>query len=417
MSRTDFHEKINKWLLMSIAFTMPFSIRINSLLIILCSVNLIASGKIISRIKALITNKIIVTMLLFFFIHIISVCVSNNQKEALAIIERRLSFVVFPFLLFNIDAKVYFNAIIRAFILGVFIALSVCFAFALNVYIKTGGIEGFFYHKFSDIININAVYLSCYTVFAIFLLLIENVMEQKFKILKHLLLVFLCIMCVLLNSKLMLAMLLFGLLFSLFRNTIIDASRKKLLILFVLLITLSLFFIPNVKSRFKAEFSTHFEVVGQQRYNYDTPFSGTSLRLVIWKYSYEIMKESKAWLFGIGTGDFQDELNKKYKSSNMYTGNPELHDTGYLGYGPHNQYIETFLSMGLIGLVLMGYLIYHLISYFIKVKDSIALFFSILVSSFLITESAISTQKGIVFFVFFSVLFLSRNSFNTTNIA
>lgn len=401
---------------MAIAFTMPFSIQLNSLLIVLSFVNFLISGELISRIKAVINNKITLLMLLFFLLYVFSAFMSTNQHEAWAIVERRLSFIAFPILLFNPESSFQLKSIMRAYTAGVILALLICLAVAVDSYFKTGIIAVFFYQRLAATIGMNAVYLSCYSVFAILLLLNESLLNEKYKTLKYFLLAFFIGMCVLLSSKLMLVLLVLVVWVSLYRKQTIGFIQKKVLLFAIVLIGFSVLLIPNVRSRFNTEFTTNFNVVKQNKYNYDTPFTGTSLRLVIWKYSYKIMQESNAWLVGVGTGDFQDELNAKYKASNMYTGNPELHDTGYLGYGPHNQYIETFLSMGIIGFFLFIVLMYRQLFYFYLIKDNTAFVFSILLATFFITESVISTQKGIVFFVFFSVLFLARNCFKSTNI-
>jgi O-antigen ligase len=109
-------------------------------------------------------------------------------------------------------------------------------------------------------------------------------------------------------------------------------------------------------------------------------------------------------------------LNKKYIETNLYTGNPELHDTGYLGYGPHNQYIEVLFSMGIIALALFIYILFWYLKEVIRSRNYLGIQVMVLFILFFFTESALSVNKGIVPFVFFTVLFLGlpkNNDFNT----
>ena len=150
-------------------------------------------------------------------------------------------------------------------------------------------------------------------------------------------------------------------------------------------------------------------VVKQGTFRYDTPFTGTSLRLVFWRFSNEIINENNGWVMGVHTGDFQDLLNEKYKRTGIYTGNPELKDTGYLGYGPHNQYIEVLLSLGFIGLTLFLILLILYVKKAWLTSNYPGLQCICLFLFFFITESVLSVNKGIVVFVFFTLLFYNLN--------
>jgi O-antigen ligase len=110
-------------------------------------------------------------------------------------------------------------------------------------------------------------------------------------------------------------------------------------------------------------------------------------------------------LFGVGLGDFQNLLNKEYTSSGMYIGNPKLNDTGYLGYGPHNQYIEMFFSLGFCGLLLFLFLLFRQVFIAFQSLNTLYVLFILLNILFFVTESALSTNKGIIFYVLFSMLF------------
>jgi O-antigen ligase len=75
--------------------------------------------------------------------------------------------------------------------------------------------------------------------------------------------------------------------------------------------------------------------------------SSTELRYNSLKASWKIVKRNP--IFGVGTGDWRDELMKEYIHSNMPCNAHEQ-------TAPHNQYMRTLLKYGFIGLII--YLVY-----------------------------------------------------------
>ncbi|MGV3540090.1 MAG: O-antigen ligase family protein, partial [Rufibacter sp.] len=174
-----------------------------------------------------------------------------------------------------------------------------------------------------------------------------------------------------------------------------------------ILLFIAIAFTPNIKQRIDEISESNFAVLHQERFTYDTQFSGLTIRLLFWKYAVEIIDQENAWLLGVGTGDSQDELIQMYKKHNLYLGNSIIKDTGYLHYDTHNQFVETFLKIGLLGVL---YLLFYLIKDIllaINKKDILFLSFLVIFIFFSLTESTLQSNKGIVFFAFFNSLFLS----------
>ena len=249
----------------------------------------------------------------------------------------------------------------------------------------------------------NAVYMASYSIIALHISLYFS--NEYSKVLIATVCILLIIFCILLNSKMMFLCLCLGLIIFAFKKL----SRLQAF-LASSIILVSMFFvsvgIPKVKERISLEVNSNMSVVKQDTFSYDTPFTGTSLRLVFWRLSKEIIKENNGWLIGVHTGDFQDLLNKKYKEKGIYTGNAELKDTGYLGYGPHNQYIEILLSLGFLGLIVFICLLGNYIKNAWVLNNYLAFQCILLFVFFFITESVLSVNKGIVVFTFFTLLFL-----------
>lgn len=413
MDRESLHIKIHTILMLAIAFTLPFSIKLNNVLIILCLLNWFTEGKVISKTKLAFSSPVNQLMLAFFFVHIISVFFSSNTAEAWAIVERRLPLIVFPLLLFNRNITGYFNHALLSFCIGVILAAVICIGRASYLFFELGSYNQFFYHSLSSAVNINAVYLSAYAVFSIIILL--NIPEPRLKNTKGLLIAFLVLLCVLLSSKMMLFILVVYLLLHITRK-IKNSTHKKLGAAGLIAVCVLIFLIPGVRKRFNNEFSSKFNVVNLDQYSYDTPFTGSSLRLVLWKQSLNIICSENAWLTGVGSGDFQDELNRRYKATGMYAGNGTGNDTGYIGYGPHNQYIEVLLYAGIPGLLILLFLLFAQLRAATRLNNWLSGAFILLCMIFFLSESSLSTNKGIVFYALFSTLLYAHNYFNSRDI-
>lgn len=414
MKRQEVHQHIHFWLLLAIAFTMPFAIKINSLFIIGCLVNHIVEGKLLFHLKNTWSNVVNRYMLLFYALHVLSLFFSANVAESGAVLERKLVLLVFPLVMFKPIHQQQFKAIVFAFTAGVVMALTYCIGAATNQYLITGKTAVFFYHALAEQINIHAVYLAAYAVFALFMLIyIYHTMAMITRIILVTTMLFLAIGVVLLSSKMMLAILCLGMFYMLVKKYAWSSLQKGMLITSLTILGIIILLLPQVRGRFSTEFNSNFSVVKQTTYRYDTPFTGTTLRLVIWKYCFVILSREKAWITGVGTGDGQQLLDKQYKLVNMYTGNPELNDTGYLGYDSHNQYVETVFSLGIIGLATLLLLLGHQVIQAFKSRNPLFITFVFLNMLFFISESALSTNKGIVFYVFFSMVFLAHTTFST----
>ena len=411
MTRQDIQDYIHYGIVAGIAVTFPFAIKLNSFLILLLAVNWFLEPHIFPRIRRTFSNPVNICFILLFLMHVLSALMSTNHHEGWAIVERRLSLLAFPLILFRPISVKELRIVSLAFVSGVITALIVCYCKAFPFFFHSGDVGVFFYHRLSEAIHMNAVYLSAYVILCLHVLL--YLMDWKNRNLKLLFLTgfaFLVISIIMLESKMMLFILVMGFTFWFFRFSPFKSKQNRVSYITGTLFFLTiLFIIPQTKSRFRTEFHTDLTVLKKDSFNDDTRFTGTSLRLQIWKQCFGIQSEKKAWFTGVGTGDFQDLLNNKYRQLKIYTGNPSLHDTGYIGYGPHNEYIELLFSLGPLAFILFLYLIFFQFRIAWKSNNYLYLQVLFLFCLFCVTESVLSTNKGIVFFTFFLVLLNSRS--------
>lgn len=400
---------MQSYLVALMAFSMPFSIKANTWLILLCALHYVCDRALLQKARFVIKDTYVQLLFLFFLAHIISYFLSTNKAEGFAILERRASLVILPFLLYG-HHKTEIKKIALWFVSGVIASFFVCIIHAFVQYSSDKDVGVFFYHQLASAVDFNAVYMAAYCLISLHVLLYY--FKSLPKILSVTGMVVVLTFCLLLNSKMMLFILFIGL--ALYSFSFFSKKTAVILSLVVLsVISGAGFGVPKIKERISIELTSNFHVVQQDTFSYDTPFTGTSLRLLFWKFAFGIQSQRKAWLTGVNTGDFQDILNKKYIETNLYTGNPELHDTGYLGYGPHNQYIEVLFSMGLVALVLFLYLLIHYLKNAIRQNNYLGMQIMIVFMLFFFSESALSVNKGIVPFVFFTVLFLTLKTNDT----
>src|SRR5690606_7634501 len=82
-----------------------------------------------------------------------------------------------------------------------------------------------------------------------------------------------------------------------------------------------------------------------------------SPRLVIWENSIQLIKEKTNILSGVGVGDYQEELDLIHRVSMQDTNT----SVGLIGYNPHNQYLEFFITNGGTGFFFICYVLYFLV--------------------------------------------------------
>lgn len=397
------------FLAMAVAASFVLPTPVNSILIILfMAISLLRFSYPVFKQHARGYPVLLFSVLLFLLV-LSGWVFSDNKNEAWLFAERKLSLVIFPavFLIIPSFSFKQFLTILRVHVLSVVIAcVYMLLPAAISFFFFNAKSDVFFYHNLSEGIHFNAIYLSMYCLFACILILTY----QLFNKYTPLVFIFLTACIVLLSSKMVIALfLLFLISYLIFKIRLSIRLKITAAICTLLSFVIIIGFTPFLQQRFLAEIKSDKQVITKEKFVYNTPFSGSTLRTVIWKHSLYILSEKKAWLTGVGTGDFQQLLNETYKTSGMYMGNPSLGDSGYRGYNPHNQYIEFLLSQGLLGL--LCWILWIIWMWFKSISGNHFAFAMLLVvvSLLNLTECFLSANKGVVWFVFFCSLFIVNN--------
>jgi len=264
-------------------------------------------------------------------------------------------------------------------------------------------LEALVYHNFTDPLELGAIYYSLLIFAAIFMLLDERV-DLVLKKYRAYLIPYFLVLLMLSASKLFVLATLVFLIWHFIKHNKLETKRKRWLALASLLVFILLLF--PVSKRFGELKNTDLQLVKQNTYTDTTHFNGLTLRLVQWKFASQIVQEHHSHFFGVGINNKQHLLNQKYIKSGMYTGNPNTEDRGFLRYNFHNQFMENYVGMGIIGVIFMIFIIFNA---FVR-NQFFSLPLYLILILFFITESVLDRQVGIVFFVLIYSSYLNEST-------
>ena len=416
---TKQHETFHQSMLMLFSFFIPLHPRLAILFIIFCGVNWLMSGALYRNYKSLL-KPIPLLCIGFYFLHCIGMIYTTNWEEGTQRLETKLPLLIFPLILFSfplsissfnflkpkntserIDTNIKNDSIffiLISYVLGCFVASLYCTGSAIIKYSELGE-NWMHYKKLGSFLGFHPTYFSMYLSFALFIILfflVKNykTFSQKNRFGLTLLLGWFFLFILLLSSRMTIlaTSLILGSSFLIWMY-----SNGKLLkgivigFLGIVLLGVSLKMLPGLKTR------TNVTIQRIEKQNKKQGVSDP--RINLWSAALTMIKKNP--IIGTGTGDAQDELVKIYKKNNY---DRELRDN----YNPHNQYLQTTVTLGIIGGVLLFiYLSYPFWLGFHQ-KDYLYLFFLALVILSFLTESVLQTQRGTLFFGFFNSLFLMR---------
>ena len=269
--------------------------------------------------------------------------------------------------------------------------------------------------------ELNAIHFSAFVSVAFFYFLTK---EIKIKT-DYLQLLLLALFLSLLNSKsiILVDILLVGLYFFFYSKT---ANKMRLRnIVMLVIVFFSFLFFNRIKEKIEFEFQLNKdnnightvipkEIVGDRiismkeawendKFEQSDFFSGASFRVYQFRMFLEIMKEENVFFQGLGLNASYKKLEEKGLKYNVFQGN-EITE-GYQKKNFHNQYIQVFSELGLIGFIFLILILFVNLKNALKNKDFIHIAFAILMISLFLTESFLWRQRGVVFFTVFYCLF------------
>lgn len=385
-----------QWLWFAIWFSLPLSIQLNSMAIVLAFV--IFAIQAIHKPPAVNKEYLIYAAppVLYFLVQLIPTGERLFNLFTLKEIEQQLPLLVFPMLfMFSQTTKKEFSSIASsALIFSVLLAGILMVSESAWRFSGSLSLGVFTYHSLAEPFDSGAVYFSFF-ILVVLLRMDEMPWLFKYKYAGLSAVLFLTVVLFLMASKLLLT---FGIPFILIkhRHFIFRFLRSYRFALPVMLVLLLILIIP-LTQRLSKIADANLEIVNHETYAYDSPLNGLNLRLIQLRLGIELLQENKAWLFGLGMDQAQELLNAKYIEKGMYTGYAGTEDTGYLNYNFHNQYMETLVRSGIVGFLSLLLIIGVLIKTARINKYANSWEIGIILLFFL-TESVLERQIGIVYF-------------------
>jgi O-antigen ligase len=354
-------------------------------------------------------NLFLAGCFLLFFLQVIALFYTHNMQQGWSNIRIKTGLLITPlaicvssFITSTTRKKLLFH-----YCLVLAVATFYCLCISIIYYLEFHDTSHFFYHSLVKPLNQHAVYFSLLVMIGL-IFLFENIIEghpsysRSFQIS---LIVYLSGFLLLLSSKLVIFFYLVYLVFWFIR--LLQSNRmKKLttaaLLTFGVLIATLVFATRNpISNRFYEIAEGNIKLVTQDSFKEGDYFNGLQFRLLQWKFVGEILTENNRWLIGVSPGDAQSLLNEKYVSKNMYSGEPSRGDRGYLVYNTHNQFLQTVLQNGIIGLLVLLTISFSLVKMVLQNRNWYTGFIILLLLAWLFTEAAFETQYGIMIFTFF----------------
>ncbi len=407
MIRQDITNKLYLYLFQALAFVIPIHDKFVPPVIALIGLNWLLEFNFtekLHRFKNLKENKYILLPALLYLFYIFGTFYSFQIKGpsgALFDLEVKLSLLLFPVFFTTMDlsqfSKDFYKKVLKAFVYGCLISSIILINKAMMDYFKDQDVAVFYYTKLSWMHHPS--YLALYFTFAIAILM-TWILESGNKIifkrnLAILVIIHFQIFIVLLSSKAgMIGFFVTCLLIITFYLMKKNKGLKySLTISAIVLATfiLILFIFPASFNRF----NTAKKSIEDHHIPDNKKTEGSVARLMVWKCSIEIIKEN--FIFGVGTGDVKTELLKKYEEKQIQQA---LKDN----LNSHNQFLQTYVAIGLTGFILLLASLLLPLLYGIKIGNILLVLFISLFAFHLLVESMLERQAGVVFYTFFNAL-------------
>ncbi len=339
-----------------------------------------------------------------YLLYLLGLLYTDNFDYGLFDIEVKLSLLIFPVLISTLPSAFYEAKIIYrifwSFIIGAFISTFVCIVYALFKFSFFHSTSDFYYSRLS--VFLHPGYFSMYLNFAVavlFYFLFErwNDLTSATRFICILLIAWFFIFIILLSSKAGILSLAIVFLVYIGYSLI---RRKRIVQALLMLIGISLAFWISF-TLFPKSFgriNQAGKVVASSEEVKSETKEGTGERILIWRSSLDVIKNN--FLFGLGTGDVKDGLLEVYKSKGISMAEERK-------LNAHNQYLQTFISVGVIGFLALILMIVLPGISALKHNNILYFLFLIIIGFNFLVESMLETQAGVIFYGFFnSYLFI-----------
>lgn len=414
--------KISNWLITGLIISPVLLPKLIPVFMICLLMLWIYEGGYSSKVAFFKRNKFFLSLPLLYIVFGLGLLYTENLSYGIQKMETRLPLFLLPIILPTLihanwkkNGDQYVKWYIGASVLGSLICIvrGLYLYFAEQNLLQTGlTIESPVGHNYLFSSHLTGFimhpgYYAVFIVMAIFLL-VNFWLEKKIKFPSFIgigaMLVLLALVFLSYAKAALLALILMSIVFGI---QFAFKSRKLYYILYsglavILLLSIFYFFVPNTQERIQ----TIFDVQKENKLD-PTSIESTQARIHAWSAAKKTIMQRP--LFGYGTGDGNDALFETYRELN-YTGALENE------LNAHNQYFQTGLSLGLMGVFFLILPLILVFRYAVKSQNWLLGSWVMITILVFLFESYLNTQAGAVYFsLFFTVLPLLTSLSNKAN--
>ena len=352
-------------------------------------------------------------MTAFFLWLLFSFLYSDDKADFTRFLVLRLPLLIFPLTLNMVRISPALR--MRLLVIFSFIVTAGCLitlGYAIYQRLSEGYEHWLFNDSLSFFVGQQSIYTSLLVNIAIYSLgyILLSRLTPRYNWLIIITLIFLVIFSFMLASRNLMVVLYLTILITLGYQTI-RLRKWKLAILSCVAISLGvisvLLFSPKTLNRFKELGFTSYSFSKQVPESHyagtlgPDQWNGANFRLAAWSCGWELVRENP--VLGTGLGDKRNELNRVYQQRDFRFALATKKNV-------HNNYLDIFFSLGIIGLLLFlaGWVILPAVLFF-RHRDFLAIVIHLTLVVALITEVYFDRSLGTILFAFF-ITFLSAGS-------
>ncbi|UJH69041.1 O-antigen ligase family protein [Allomuricauda sp. SCSIO 65647] len=327
---------------------------------------------------------------------------------------RLVPFVLAPFIIFqNKTSKKGISMFVKAFIIGNLILLLALDFIAIydmlmanSVFVELGKHKyyRFLYTRYTMGDYFSHIYLSAYTLLTLVLVHQFNFFRKR---IKWILTLYLLIHLFMMGSRaVVISIILASFLFLLIASMLKAKFFRYLLLLLLGLTLLSTAAYMFKDTIFFNRYSQIFEWYGKRDKVLERNYS-INKRIKIYIIGSSFFKTKSFEIDGTGIVDSQIEKRYNERFKNEFNFKTET-------YNAHNQYIHNFIDWGYLGILVLLFLLFLLVKDATKKRYLWVLFFWLFFAILLSMESFLIRQRGIMLFIIFGSLFMSKDNLIST---
>jgi O-antigen ligase len=412
-------EKIYFFSFIAALVLLPWSVKLSQYVFLVVILAGLFTTNLSTKIQQIRLHPQVAIFFLLYCLYVIGLLYTPDWKDGLSSLEQKLGLVIIPCIMVTSISLgeqrqktvmmffVYSNVVITIACVVLNIVLAshgqqpqINFdIYTLGRYLYLHGDDHTLWLNFSYIglsrFFLPPTYLSTFLTFCIIILAYQDPESKTQRFVKYLTIGWFVIFIVMLSSRIGIIQLMLASTVNLFlfllprkfpvRESVLSAG-------FILVICLLIVLFPVSRFRFIEEpLTTSLTIPTDSK-----EWNSINLRLLEWKSAIQEIREHG--LTGTGTGGTLDALEERYEKANL--GEFERR------YNAHNQYMETYLEIGLPGfLTFIGCLGIPLL-FAIKHKNKILLTLVLMIGTACLTTCLFEKNRGLIFYVSFVSLFM-----------